>query len=87
MSAQAPEEILTLASFLGLLTQLAEQGLEVVVIGGCTVGAYARTLGETVTSQDLDLYTDVTTSRQIVEFVRARGARLSALPQPRAGRR
>jgi hypothetical protein len=84
MPPEAPEEALTLASFLGLLTLLAEEGLEAVVIGGCAVGAYARTLGETVVSQDLDLYADAATSRQIVSLASARGARLGAKPRPRA---
>jgi hypothetical protein len=47
------------------LAFLSEHGLDAVVIGGCAVGAYARLMGETVLTTDLDLYTDRVTLEEI----------------------
>lgn len=55
MSTATPETAPALAAYLELLEALASLGIEAVVIGGCAVGAYARLVGETVLSNELDL--------------------------------
>lgn len=61
-SAQATSP---LVDYLELFEALASLGLEVVVIGGCAVGAYARLLGEAVHSNDLDLFV----TRQCLDLI------------------
>ena len=55
MSAPSAQATSALADYIELFEALGRLGVEVVVIGGCAVGAYARLLGETVLSNDLDL--------------------------------
>jgi len=60
---ETEETASALEDYLELLEALARFGVELVVIGGCAVGAYARLIGEAVFSADLDvLVTDRTES-------------------------
>jgi hypothetical protein len=67
----------------GFLASLGESGLDAVVIGGCAVGAYAALAGESIVSEDLDLYTTIDTRLQVLAWARARGGRIVRRPQPR----
>ncbi len=71
MSTAGPETAPALAEYLELLEALASLGIDAVVIGGCAVGAYARLLGETVFSNDLDL---LVTRRSVEVIVHERDA-------------
>src|SRR5262245_26122177 len=55
MSTPSAQTTSALADYIELFEALGRLGVEVVVIGGCAVGAYARLLGETILSNDLDL--------------------------------
>jgi hypothetical protein len=59
-----------------LLEVLARTGTEHVVIGGCAVGAYARLVGGTVTSGDLDLYASYANTEAMLMAVAAAGGRI-----------
>lgn len=74
----------TLGAYLELLQELARAGLETIVIGGCAVGAYARTLGATVISQDLDLLATSATLDAIVADAPLFRLTIEKLPQPRS---
>ncbi len=52
----AVDQTATLDVFVELFEKIADVGLSCIVIGGCAVGVYARRVGETVFSQDLDLF-------------------------------
>jgi len=72
-----------LTDYAELLRALSEAGLETIVVGGCAVGAYARLIGATVISQDLDLLATQTTLDGIVADAAGLGLTLEALPRPR----
>lgn len=84
MPTETPQAAQVLEDYLDLFQSLADLGLEFVIIGGCAVGAYARLLGETVVSGDLDL---LVTQRALETFVadsEGIGARIEKLPSPRS---
>lgn len=64
----------SLELFRDLFASLEDFGLGFVVIGGMAVGAYARQLGETVVSLDLDLYV----TSQTLDEVQSLAANLEA---------
>jgi hypothetical protein len=82
--APQPQKALSLGDFADFLAALATEGVEVIVIGGCAVGAYADLVGETVFSGDLD----VLVSREALEVVLYAATKAGALvhkrPQPRS---
>jgi hypothetical protein len=84
MPAEEKERTLSLEDFAGFLDALETSGLEVVVIGGIAVGAYASLRGDTVLSADLDVYTTWETQVQIMDWAPAHGARVVKRPQPRS---
>lgn len=80
----------SLELFRDLFASLDELGLGFVVIGGMAVGAYARQLGETVVSLDLDLFVTsqtldevqslaATLDAQIVRRMQSRGLPVAVL--------
>ena len=73
-----------LEDFSDLLTRLEDEGLAFVVIGGCAVGAYARGLGATVISRDLDLYATHETLCDVLALAPAWGAKIVKRPMARA---
>jgi hypothetical protein len=81
---ETPQTAPTLEDYLDLFQSIADLGLEVVVIGGCAVGAYARLIGETVVSTDLDLLVTQNALETVVADGAAIGARVEKLPVPRA---
>jgi hypothetical protein len=82
--SQAPSQISpTLESYFGLFQKLADAGFETVVIGGCAVGAYARVIGATVVSQDLDLLATQGTLNAILTDASALGLSVEKWPSPR----
>ena len=56
MSAPTKKTASALEDYLGLFRALEALGVEFVVIGGGAVGAYARLVGDTVFSDDLDIF-------------------------------
>src|SRR5262249_39004272 len=74
----------SLEDYADFLAALDESGLEVLVIGGCAVGAYAALRGEKVLSRDLDVYTTLDTQLQIIEWASRHGVPILERPQPRA---
>jgi hypothetical protein len=84
VSAEEKESSHTVEDYAGFLADLERSGLEVLVIGGCAVGAYAALRGESVLSRDLDLYTTVDTQLQVMEWAAGRGIRIVQRPLPRA---
>ena len=84
MPAAAAKSPHTLKDYAGLLAALTQDGLEVMVIGGCAVGAYAELRGETVYSGDLDVYTTTDTQIQVMDWAARHGIKLVKRPQPRA---
>jgi hypothetical protein len=76
MSSTGAKATLSLEDFADLLEVLAQAGTEQVVIGGCAVGAYARLIGGTVTSGDLDLYASYANTEAILIAVAAAGGRV-----------
>lgn len=73
-----------LETYFALLRQLADAGFETVIIGGCAVGAYARSAGITVISQDLDLLATKSTLDGILAEASALGLLIEKWPQPRS---
>lgn len=53
------------------------------MIGGCAVGAYARLIGLTVVSADLDICVTDATLQDVLELARRDGATIRSRPQPR----
>ncbi len=84
MSAEKKEDLHSLSDYADFLAALAESGLDVLVIGGCAVGAYAALRGERVLSHDLDVYATIDTQLQIMEWASAHGVPIVKRPQPRA---
>jgi hypothetical protein len=84
MPAEEKKSSYSLEDYGDFLAALAEGGLEVLVIGGCAVGAYGRLRGESILSADLDLYTTIDTQIQIMAWAPAKGGRIVKRPQPRA---
>ncbi len=76
MSSASSKATLSLEDFSDLLEVLARAGTEQVIIGGCAVGAYARLIGGTVTSGDLDLYASYANTELILIAVAAAGGRI-----------
>lgn len=70
--------------FAALLERLAEMGFEVVVIGGCAVGAYAALRGEEILTRDLDMLADPATLRAIVAWGARNGIQVLKTPRPRS---
>jgi hypothetical protein len=86
LSTKTPKtpQPLKLEDFAGLFQALAALGVEAVVIGGCAVGAYARLLGETVISNDLDLLVTRAAVQMVLDEAGSIGARVVKRPQPRS---
>jgi hypothetical protein len=84
MPPEEKKKTLSVDDFAGFLRALEDSGLEVVVIGGIAVGAYAALRGDTVLSADLDVYTTQQTQVQIMDWAPSHGARIVKRPQPRS---
>lgn len=76
MSSARSKAPLSLVDFADLFEALARAGTAQVVIGGCAVGAYAHLLGESVTSNDLDLYATQAGYEAILAAVSGQGGRI-----------
>ncbi len=83
MSQTPPQSAPTIESYFGFLRRLEAAGFETVVIGGCAVGAYARSIGATVVSQDLDLLASPSTLDGILAEAAALDLSVEKWPQPR----
>jgi hypothetical protein len=83
LSAESSDTASSLDDYLDLLEALNGLGVEFVVIGGCAVGAYARLLGQTVFSRDLDLFVTHRALESVVADGAAIGIRTEKLPSPR----
>jgi hypothetical protein len=81
--AESSDSASALEDYLDLLEALSGLGVEFVVIGGCAVGAYARLLGETVFSGDLDLFVTQRALEAVVADGAVMGVRIEKLPSPR----
>jgi hypothetical protein len=81
---ESPDPASPLDDYLDLLEVLGGLGIEFVVIGGCAVGAYARLLGETVFSNDLDLLVTQRALEAVVADAPAVGLQVQKLPSPRS---
>lgn len=84
VSSTAKERTHHLDDFAGLLAALQEDGFEVVVIGGCAVGAYARLMGREALSWDLDVLCTVATMNAILVWAPSRGITVAKGPKPRS---
>lgn len=84
MSAPDPQKALSLGDFADFLAALATEGVEVIVIGGCAVGAYANLLGETVVSGDLDVLISRDALETVLDAATKAGAVVHKRPQPRS---
>lgn len=73
-----------LEDFADLLERLESEGFAFAVIGGCAVGAYARSIGATVISRDLDLYATQETLEDVLSLAPQWGATILKRPSPRA---
>jgi len=73
----------TLELFRDLFASLENLGLGFVVIGGMAVGAYARQLGETVVSLDLDLFVTSQTLDDVQSLAATLEARIERRMQAR----
>lgn len=69
--------------FLDILGVIEAGGFEFAIIGGCAVGAYARLLGHTVFSEDLDLYIAPEVLEELLDYLETVGATVIKRPQPR----
>lgn len=69
--------------FLDILGAIEAGGFEFAIIGGCAVGAYARLLGHTVFSEDLDLYVPPEALEELLDYLETVGATVLKRPQPR----
>jgi hypothetical protein len=83
MSTESPQR--TLDDFVEFLALVSAAGIPFSIIGGCAVGVYARKLGQTIFSNDVDLCTTVDNLNQIIQLARANTPLLTVakLPQPR----
>ncbi len=84
MPAEKKKSPYAVEDYSDFLSALSASGLEVLVIGGCAVGAYAALQGESVFSADLDIYTTLDTQIQILEWAPGNGVRVVQRPQPRS---
>lgn len=66
-----------------ILRLLRDAEIQVTVIGGQAVGAYAAQTGTTVMSGDVDVYGDQETQRRVEQVGLADGARVAKRPKPR----
>ncbi|MBC8069883.1 MAG: hypothetical protein IAG13_16210 [Deltaproteobacteria bacterium] len=69
--------------FVDILRALVDDGVSFAVIGGCAVGAYARTLGLTVLSGDLDICVTESGLQDVLSLAQRQGATIVSRPQPR----
>jgi len=74
----------TLEDYAEFLTALDQTGIGFAVIGGAAVGAYARLLGETVISTDLDIVVSPDDLNELMASARRLGATLEKRPQARS---
>jgi len=84
MSAETQKKPSTVDDYVDLFGELAQLGVEFVVIGGCAVGAYARLLGEQVVSGDLDLLVTSRSLETVVADADAIGVQVQKMPRPRS---
>ena len=84
MSAPTKKTASALEDYLGLFRALEALGVEFVVIGGGAVGAYARLVGDTVFSDDLDIFVTHRALETVVSDAAAVGATVHKLPAPRS---
>jgi hypothetical protein len=84
MSPSEADRVLSLDDFVDFLAGVEAEGIAAVVIGGLAVGAYARQLGQSVLSADIDLYTDHKELGRLVDWARRQGAVVRKMPQARA---
>ena len=84
MPHEAEKEAYSIEDYSTFMSALSEGGFEVVVIGGCAVGAYASLRGESIHSADLDVYTTPETLERILDWAPAMGIRVVKRPRPRA---
>lgn len=73
-----------LGDYADFLRELEEHGILFAVIGGCAVGGYARLMGETVLSGDLDIYLPQESLNDLLAWLRRRGAEIRKRPRPRS---
>lgn len=83
MPTETEKAASALEDYVELFDALARFGIELVVIGGCAVGAYARLVGETVFSADLDILVTERTLESMIEDSGALGLEVEKLPRPR----
>ena len=84
MSATRPKKTLSLSDFADFLAALATEGVEVIVIGGCAVGAYANLIGESVFSGDLDVLVSRAAIESALDAATKAGAVIHKRPRPRS---
>lgn len=84
MPPPRPEKTHSLNDFAGFLAAVAAEGVEVIIIGGCAVGAYSSLLGETVLSGDLDVLVSRSAFESALDAATRAGAVLHKRPQPRS---
>lgn len=69
--------------FVEILRVLVDAGVSFAVIGGCAVGCYARMLGSTVLSGDLDICVTEAALQDVLVLAEREGATLVSRPRPR----
>jgi hypothetical protein len=74
----------SLEDFVDVLRALLDEGVSFAVIGGCAVGAYARLLGLTVGSVDLDICVTDAALPDVLALATRKGAVIRSRPLPRA---
>jgi hypothetical protein len=84
VSAPPTKTASALEDYLGLFRALQALGVEFVVIGGGAVGAYARLVGDTVFSDDLDIFVTQRALETVVSDAGVVGAKVHKLPSPRS---
>ena len=78
---QTPRDLTTFAAF---LSALEAAGIDYAVIGGCAVGAYARLVGSTITTVDLDLYVTDAAKADLLAWAPDNGVEVVKRPRPRS---
>lgn len=78
---QTPRDLTTFAAF---LSALEAAGIDYAVIGGCAVGAYARLVGSTITTVDLDLYVTDAAMADLLAWAPDNGVEVVKRPRPRS---
>jgi hypothetical protein len=78
------DQTVRLDVFVELFEKIADVGLSCIVIGGCAVGVYARRVGETVFSQDLDLFMSEPGLEALLEASGLLGVEIQKRPQARS---